>query len=315
MIKVFQSFSEIRDVWNNLVAKSQTATFFQTFEWQTTWWKHFGRGKLWLLGVVEESNFVALASFEEKEGIWDFLGTSEVLAGERVTDFGDIVVQAGKEAISWQQILKFCPRPWDLHFLRETSKSLSLLKKLGGKIKVEGVAPYLLLPSSWENYLAILPKKAQQELERKIRKFLTIGSLKTSSEPTCQHDLEHFFYLLRSSSFAKERFLTGAMEDFFRDLAKIFGKKGMLKICFLEVEGKRVAATLSFIFQKELLLYNSGFDPTFAFLSPGLVLKALLIKKAIKEGQKRLDFLQGGERYKYELGGKDQRLYEVKFNL
>ena len=47
-------------------------------------------------------------------------------------------------------------------------------------------------------------------------------------------------------------------------------------------------------------LYNSGFHPDHAALSPGVVLLAHLVRDAIARGRRRFDFLRGEERYKYE---------------
>ena len=49
-------------------------------------------------------------------------------------------------------------------------------------------------------------------------------------------------------------------------------------------------------------LYNSGFRPEAAALSPGLILLAHIIRDAIERGQRRFDFLRGEERYKYDFG-------------
>ena len=47
-------------------------------------------------------------------------------------------------------------------------------------------------------------------------------------------------------------------------------------------------------------LYNSGFAPERAALSPGLVLLSHVIRDAIARGRPRFDFLRGEERYKLE---------------
>ena len=74
-----------------------------------------------------------------------------------------------------------------------------------------------------------------------------------------------------------------------------------------------IAVTLSFHYQDEVLLYNSGFDPEYGYLSAGLLLTADLIKQAIEQNKKIFDFLRGNERYKYDLGGKERNLYKISF--
>jgi CelD/BcsL family acetyltransferase involved in cellulose biosynthesis len=85
---------------------------------------------------------------------------------------------------------------------------------------------------------------------------------------------------------------------------------GRLQLAFLEVEGQRAAAYLNFVYDNKVLVYNSGLDPArFSYLSPGVVLMARLIERAISEKRSVFDFLQGNEEYKYRLGGKDTRVY------
>jgi CelD/BcsL family acetyltransferase involved in cellulose biosynthesis len=59
-------------------------------------------------------------------------------------------------------------------------------------------------------------------------------------------------------------------------------------------------------------LYNSGFHPDHAALSPGLVLLAALVRDAIARGKRRFDFLRGEERYKYEFGPTAEDVYRVR---
>jgi len=43
-----------------------------------------------------------------------------------------------------------------------------------------------------------------------------------------------------------------------------------------------------------------------------LLLHAYKIKDAIEKRKKTYDFMRGTERYKYDLGGKDMKLYKIE---
>jgi hypothetical protein len=60
-----------------------------------------------------------------------------------------------------------------------------------------------------------------------------------------------------------------------------------------EVEGKRVASLFCFEDKTETLIYNSGYDPQYAYLSVGLLSKAACLRHAIEDGRQHLDFLRG----------------------
>ena len=112
--------------------------------------------------------------------------------------------------------------------------------------------------------------------------------------------------------FTKNDFMTPRMEKFFHMSAQAMFDAGYLQLSFLEVNGERAATYLNFVHNNQVLVYNSGLDPAkFAYLSPGQVLIARLIEKAILDGHTKFDFLQGNEEYKYKLGGKDLKLYTL----
>ena len=104
----------------------------------------------------------------------------------------------------------------------------------------------------------------------------------------------------------KEAFLTPQMRSFFRELAHVMHDAGWLQLAFLEVSGQKAAAYFNFIYGNRVLVYNSGLDwQSFPHLSTGIILAAYCIQYAIEQGCEVFDFMQGDERYKYQLGGQD----------
>jgi CelD/BcsL family acetyltransferase involved in cellulose biosynthesis len=89
-------------------------------------------------------------------------------------------------------------------------------------------------------------------------------------------------------------------------------KAGWLRLCFLSMNGERVASLLAFEYNRKFLLYNSGYDPdSFAQLSPGWTILSYAIQYAIAVGCQLFDFMQGNEEYKYRFGAKDYRVMRV----
>ncbi|MGQ9653610.1 MAG: GNAT family N-acetyltransferase, partial [Thermodesulfobacteriota bacterium] len=126
--------------------------------------------------------------------------------------------------------------------------------------------------------------------------------------------MEHFFRLHRLSQVEKAEFMTPEKEGFFRDVGRAFFEEGSLRVTWLEVKGEPIASALSFVYGDTWGLYNSGYDPRYREFSPGIVLVARTIQRAMDEGLKVYDFLRGRERYKYDLGGRDRDLYFLKLS-
>jgi CelD/BcsL family acetyltransferase involved in cellulose biosynthesis len=72
---------------------------------------------------------------------------------------------------------------------------------------------------------------------------------------------------------------------------------------------------MAFDYNGTVYLYNSGYDQEQSQLSVGILSKAFLIKDSIERGRKKFDFLKGGERYKYHLGGREVQLQKCRITL
>lgn len=309
------------DSWEKYIDGNSTASFFQNTDWLRLYLKHF-QVRDFSLGIYENDKLVGFAPLELREKTVGFLGIMPVLGDEKISDFGDIVALAGKEKEVWETIMSQFPIPnpqadgsqitIECNFIRENSISYKILKELGGKIEEVDSAPYIDLPRTWEEYLLSLDRHNRHEIKRKIRRLEEAKAFKVCFEGS-PADIDDLFRLMKLSSEKKNIFLSPKMEEYFRDLINSLWNNKKLELCFLKIDGKNIAVVILFNFKDEVLLYNSGYDPQYYKLAPGLLLKAYTIKRAIEKGKKKYDFLRGNERYKYDLGGKEKKLYRIRF--
>lgn len=246
----------------------------------------------------------------------------ELMGGEPVSDSLDAVVAAGCEREFWTAFLTRAAGLLEpgavlrLPNLVEGTPSLSLLPELCGRYglacRVEETdrSPVLPLPDDFEDYLGRLGAKERHELRRKLRRASELlpglDYRVTRGAGELARDLDSFFLLHRASQKEKEEFMDDRMERFFREIAGRFLSAGNLRLSFLSVGGADIASAFQLEWNGSLLLYNSGFDPGYRRVSPGLVLLARCIEEAIGRGGREYDFLRGRERYKYDLGGVDR---------
>ena len=123
--------------------------------------------------------------------------------------------------------------------------------------------------------------------------------------------MDDFMRLHRMSMPDKAEFMTPEREQFFRDVSAALADEGMTCLRFLELDGERVATSLSFICNGVKYLYNSGYNPEHSRLAVGLLNHAYNIQRSIEQGLRVFDFMRGDESYKYHLGGQDRRLFRV----
>ena len=240
------------------------------------------------------------------------------------------------------------PAPWDVIDLRRLRLADPVTTALAAafgehemaegwtlNLEREDVCPVATLPAGdIDDFLATLGKKERHEIRRKVRRAETHGGIRfeesaeplaVSAEPLA--DLDAFVDLHQARWGADGLFpdTPGGAESrlFFRRLFELFGTPaegdaagagsfgGSLRLSFLWIGDRRVAASVHFETADAILYYNAGIDPAYRTLSPGVLLVEGLVRRALETGRTRLDFLRGNEGYKYEWGGIDEPIQRL----
>ena len=303
--------------WRALLPRASMNKVFASPTWLRVWWQEFGAGReLILLSVRRDGELAGVAPLMRDGDRLCFAGDTQVC------DYMDIIAAPGEEEAVLSAVVRSVgEEPWQelaLWAVPEGSPTLNALRAaalefgLRVDIEPEDVCPQLELPSTWEEYLAGLNRKDRHELRRKLRKLSQGGEVSLESvveQAAVEAALDDFLRMCRESRADKAEFMTEQMERFFRAIVTALAAEGRIELLFLTLDKVRVATVLCFHEGEEALLYNSGYDPNYAYLSVGLLSKALALRKAIEEGRRRFDFLRGREPYKYDLGAKDVAVY------
>jgi CelD/BcsL family acetyltransferase involved in cellulose biosynthesis len=125
--------------------------------------------------------------------------------------------------------------------------------------------------------------------------------------------LGEFLELHRRSRAGKARFMDERMEGFFRRAVGLLAARGMARLWVLRAD-QPLAAYVCLEWPGAVGVYNSGFDPRVAPLSPGIVLLGHVIRDTIERGLARFDFLRGEEPYKLGFGARLQDLYRFRLS-
>ena len=222
------------------------------------------------------------------------------------------------------------PTPWDVVDLRRLRcgdpAADALVEEFGRREIAEGwtlnveredVCPVVHLPAdaSFDDYLSTLGKKERHEIRRKVRRAEGAGDIALTDSADPLADLEAFIDLHQKRWGAMGLFPPTpggeASRTFVRRLFEEHGPDGPLKLAFLTVGGQRVAAGIHFRTADGYLYYNAGVDPDARDLSPGVLMVAEYVRRALAEGVRRLDFLRGDEPYKYEWGATDEPIQRL----
>ncbi|HLO99470.1 MAG TPA: GNAT family N-acetyltransferase, partial [Fimbriimonas sp.] len=100
----------------------------------------------------------------------------------------------------------------------------------------------------------------------------------------------------------KSRGLPGAFfgkaESFQKEWMRLALRSDTLRMCILEADGKAVGSIYGMKHGSTTYFYQAGMDPAASSLSPGTILTAALIERAIEDGCTTFDLMRGDEPYK-----------------
>jgi hypothetical protein len=230
------------------------------------------------------------------------------------------------------------PEPWDVIDLRRLRcgdpAADALATAFGSRemrdawtlnVEREDVCPVVTLPTATvlgraptlDDVLATLGKRERHEIRRKLRRAQAAGPvrLEVSTDPLC--DLEAFIELHQRRWGELGLFPPTPGGDqsraFFRCLfeRQAYAPEPSVYLSFLTIGDRRIAAAVHFDDGETHYYYNAGVDPDARDLSPGVVMVAKLVERALAEGRRRLDFLRGDEAYKYEWGAVDEPIQRL----
>ena len=179
------------------------------------------------------------------------------------------------------------------------------------KISKQDQVVNLMLPESYEEYLAALPRKKRHELKRKKVRFQEKYPQAVLRESKDSEIFESFITLHKTSDGDKGNFMNDEVTAFFSSLLTMKG----WKIYYLEVDN--AIAACCFVYEDEVgsYLYNSSKNNTFNEVNPGIIIIDKIIEQLISKEFTFFDFLKGTERYKFDLGGISSQLYDIEITL
>jgi len=201
--------------------------------------------------------------------------------------------------------------PWQVLALSNLAEHAPHAKRLCATLEARGHTvryrpmwrcPQFQLPASWDAYLAGLSANRRQILRRKER-----GLHRDHTVTITDYDGERlesgWEHLLALHRMRWEEDGGGAFSDprivrMQRRFADEMAGQGRLWLATLDVDGQPAAAWYGFASDTTVYFYQGGRDPRWDRDSVGLVLMAVMIRRAIERGFRTFNFLRGDDPYK-----------------
>ncbi len=296
------AWNDLRSEWSELVGDSPTATPFQTWEWQAAWLNHYRRNrKPLLLTIREGEDLIGLYPLVRSSGVWRTLRP----AGVGPSDYLHPITRRGLEErteqamFGWLSSVKKIDLV-DLHQIRETHP---LTQQNWPREPVQQASCLLLdLPQTFDAYLATLSKSLRYDVRRLDKTLFKAG--RCSVDQVKEEEIGEGLNILfdQHKRRWKKRGLPGAFigraQSFHHAWAQEAIRNGWLWLSILRLDGNPIGAIYAMRLGATCYYYQAGFDPDHGSISPGTLLVAATIRRAIEEGVSHFDFLRGDEPYK-----------------
>ncbi len=279
--------------WDALHARASGSPF-QSRVWQTAWWETFARGgRVRVLSVWEGDRLCAWLP------LWFGLGVVRA-AGFGVSDFLDPLMDSDSPDAG-------CVLAGELARLRTTvvvpevrsGPFVDALPQGTWVCEQQSTCLSLTLPHSFDGFLSGLSKSLRYDARAPGRKaFRDKGyTVEFASDLLQGFEALHRLHRMRWRRRGQPGVFWGRTLRFHRRFLSDPQGVGVwmpLLLC----QGEPVGAVYAFAASGACWFYQAGFDPTHRSVSPGTVLIAALVERAISEGLSRFEMLRGDEGYK-----------------
>lgn len=304
-----------REKWSALAQAA--GNVFATPEWMECWGRHLaGQDELLVLGCRAASELIGivplavtgrrplrLARFQG-HGVGDQLGP--ICAPE-----DRAALAAGlREALRGEGL------PFDVLLGERLAADGDWAGRLGQRVLRTESNPIVRTDArTWDEYLAGKSSNLRSQLRRKERGLAREHRMeyRLADDPVrLEQDMQALFDLHEQRWTAGESVaFDRRRERFHQDFAALALERGWLRLWFLEVDGRPVAAWHGFRYAGVEWFYQSGRDPDWERSSVGLVLLAHTIRAAIEDGVGEYRLLRGGEQYKSRFATDDPGLETI----
>jgi CelD/BcsL family acetyltransferase involved in cellulose biosynthesis len=303
----------IESAWWLLWERCSRRTPFQSPGWLLSWYLAFRPGNPVAFAFWDAGRLIGIVPFYANHEADGFHLRS---FGTAVSDFFDMLVEPGCEDLvvdalamalaaetGWS-VITFDELPPDAIALR-----LKTLPACTVSEQITSTCPVLTLDGRAPIESNLLPRM-RRKLRMAHRRVVRRGGAQfiLADDGGAQRTFKRLVDLHTARWHARGQ--AGVLADervqqFHANVIKVLGPKAIARLYELRIAGKTAAVYYGFYDAGRAYAYIAGFDPRFAYESPGSLLLEHVIADSVGAGAREFHFLRGSEAYKYDWGAHD----------
>jgi CelD/BcsL family acetyltransferase involved in cellulose biosynthesis len=315
---------QYRAEWEGLLANASHATFFDTYEWLSTWLEFFWQDqRITFLLVRREGAAIALVPLlPDRAGeLWcrhtftlpvnKFATRADVIGNNTTADTLGAVCsylrETGRVAcLGFKSVLTASS-------LLPTLEQVARCRDLRIQRWPGNVCPIVRVDGDWDGYLASRSKHVCSEIRRKRRKLDRAGAARwrVVTSPADSHEAMTDILQIERGSWKEDNrssfTAVPGLADFYGALSLRCALRGWLRTYMLYLDNVPVAHMLGIVYNNEYYALKTSFDEHFRDLSPGAVLATYALEQAFASRLHIFDFLGVPSRWKDELANDTRR--------
>ena len=313
-VEPVEDLAELRDDWDELAARSRNP--FATWEWVSTWWRHFGAGRPLRTLACREPDGRLVAIVPAFESTRRPLRTLRFIGHNLGDSLGPICAPAdvGRTARALHAALRRGHLGADLLLGEQLPGDGAWGTLLGASLVRRESSPVLDVDgASFDGWLAGRSRNFREQVRRRERRLREQGlRYRLCESPETLHaDLDTLFALHAARWGDRDEAFVPELLPFHREFASLALARGWLRLWVLELDGRPAAAWEGFRFGGADWYYQAGRDPALDRHAVGFVLLAHTVRDAMEAGMRQYCLGRGDEDYKRRFAGRDPGLVKV----
>lgn len=310
-------FDALRPEWNALVDRLELPSPFHSWEWNRTWWRHFGRNRtLHLLAIRANGELLGIAPFFRRPvGVGALSATLLIPMGWEgrgrgcgLTEQWELLFPPAQRGFLLGVLAGWLQREkWSAAALPSVTESTTLPEWVERRIGFRGngiIFDYRRLPGTWDEFVASLNKSMRDNVRYYPRRLKRLGLeyrfevASTAAQVRAALPILLDLHRARADATMAMRhhdyFAQPYRREFMRDVAPALAEVGQMRIGVLRIHDQPVAAQMWMERNDVMFLYYSGFDPAFKEHSVALLATIEAFQDGMRRGINQIEFLAGG---------------------
>lgn len=284
------SIEELADEWDDLAIRTDAPPFARP-GWIRAWLSAFGRGEPRILTARRDGELRSVLP------LTSFRGRLSSCSNVHSPVFDGICSEPEDLRILLSAALRECRRGVILHQLDSEGRLCAAIRLLEGEersrlmVLESMISPYVDTTADWEKFEGALTKSRRQKVRRTQRRLGERGEIAIQVSDGTEHlerDLSEFLRLEGSGWKVEEGtaiYQQPETQRFYQEMAAWAASSGLLRLSFMDVGGRPVAAECTIDDGAHRYMLKLGYDPEFARYGPGVILQLTEVRRALEEGR------------------------------